>query len=82
MVKAFMAWLAVASLLPCAAQSAAFARAQFLVSLTLVPGCNAAAVRDGARVLCTPGVAYRVIAAGDPDPSSISRDGDLVTIFY
>lgn len=83
MVKGFMACFAAALLLPCAAQSASLARAQFLVSLTLVPGCNAAAIRGGARVQCTPGVPYRVIAAGDADPQpSISRDGDVVTIFY
>jgi hypothetical protein len=86
MVKGLMAATAMALLLPPAAQSSQFARAQFLVSLTVVSSCTVATARAGASVRCTPGVPYRVVAAGDGvEPGagpSISRDEQLVTVLY
>ena len=86
MVKGLMAAVAMVMLLPLAAPSSQFASTQFLVSLTVLPSCAAATVRAGASVQCTPGVQYRVMTAGDAagpaEGSSISRDGDVVTVLY
>lgn len=84
MVKGLMA--AATALLPLAAQPSQSARAQFLVSLTVLPSCNASTAHAGASVLCTPGVPYRVITAGNGAESaagpSISRDDRVVTVLY
>lgn len=85
MIKGLMLWTAMAlPLLPAAAQASRLANAQFLVSLTVLSSCTASTVRSGVRVICSPGVSYRVMSAGDAPGSlsSISRDGDVVTILY